>query len=423
MRSRLPAAIHDATEWVRRFARTAPGAIGAVGVALMALCILSGLICANQLSTKQTRRDTVLEHTEPLAYAAQRLYVALSTADAAATTAFLSGGIESKDVRTRYEESLTAAAAALAEATTGATDSRTREILATISAELPTYAGLVEAARANNRQNLPVGAAYLRQASALMQNTVLPNAGELQTIRIDQLRDEQRAIESTPLLSVTLLLLTLAGCGYASLVLLRRTNRRFNLGVGFAAGASLLALLWIAGATLAATTAIDTGRDGATARFEALAQSRILAQQARTEETLQLITRSNIDESDTRFGDRTTELRDTLKSVIGSDSPAAQAITNWTDGHRTQVTAYRGNDYRAAVAQSIGTGAGTSATAFAGLDDALAAEFEDERTLLRDGVDAGGDALILSPFGTLVLLFAAAGAVGAGLWPRLKEFL
>ncbi|MBL1074276.1 hypothetical protein JK358_07685 [Nocardia sp. 2] len=408
---------------MRRFARTAPGAIGAMGVALMALCLVSGLVCANQLSDKLTRRDTVLAHTEPLAYAAQRLYGALSAADAAATTAFLSGGIESTEVRTRYLDSLTEAAAALAEATSGASDTTTRELLAEIAAELPRYTGLVESARANNRQNLPVGAAYLRQASALMQDTVLPNARELHTIRMDQLRAEQRAIESLPWFTVILLLLTLAACGYGSYELLRRTNRRFNLGIGVAAGATVLALLWIAAATLAAATSIDTGPGGTTARFDALAQARILAQQARTEETLQLVTRSNLTDSDTRFADHTGKLSDTLESVVGSDSTAARAFSSWTDGHRKQVSAYQGNDYRAAVQQSIGTGAGASAAAFDTLDDAVTAELEDVRTRLRDSVDAAGDALTLSPFGTLVLLFGAAAATGIGLWPRLKEFL
>ena len=46
--------------------------------------------------------------------------------------------------------------------------------MSTIAEELPRYAGLVEAARVNSRLGHPVGAAYLRQASDRMRQTILP---------------------------------------------------------------------------------------------------------------------------------------------------------------------------------------------------------------------------------------------------------
>lgn len=403
--------------------RTAPGAIGTLVVGLVILCLVSGLVCANQFSDKRTRRDTVLEYTEPLANAAQRLYVALSAADAAASSAFLSGGIESTEVRTRYRQALADAAVALAEATTGAADQQTREIVAKISAELPTYTGLVESARANNRQGWPVGAAYLKQASALMQSSLLKNAEELEKTRLARLHEAQRAISGVPVLSVVLLILVLLACALGSRELARRTNRRVNLGVLTAAGAAALTLLWIAGTTIAATSAIDTGSKGATARFETLARARIFAQQARTEETLLLVTRGDVTESESRYNEKIDSVRKDLLAVVRPDSSPALAFANWQDGHRSQINSYKGNDYRAAVDQSIGGGNATSAARFAGLDDSLREELDKAREEVRDGVDAAGDALFLSPQTTLILLFAAAAAVALGVWPRLKEFL
>ncbi|WP_330181507.1 hypothetical protein OHB26_34855 [Nocardia sp. NBC_01503] len=423
VRSRLPTAIRNGAEWARRFARTAPGVLSAVVVGLVALSVISGLVCANQLSEKLTRRDTVLTHSEPLANAAQRLYVALSAADATASSAFLSGNVESPDVRTRYRQALADAAAALAEATTGASDQQTRDIVANISADLPTYTGLVEAARANNRQGLPVGSAYLRQASALMQNSVLPDAERLQKNRLTHLRDDQRDISTLPLLSVILLLVLLLAFVAGSVVLLRHTNRRINLGVGTAAGATVLALLWIVIASIAATGVIDTGSDGATARFETLSRIRILAQQARTEETLQLIIRGDINDSENRFGTKVNELSDHLTTVTDANSPAATAFSTWQAGHNTEVKAYQANDYNGAVTQAIGGAPGSSATRFAALDDALRTELDTTRQQVRDGVDGAGGAFQLSQFGTLLLLIAAAAATAGGIWPRLKEFL
>ncbi|MVU81009.1 hypothetical protein GPX89_27640 [Nocardia sp. ET3-3] len=412
--------MRNAAQWTRRFGRTAPGVIGAVGAALALLALIAGLVSANAQSAKLSRHDTVLAHTEPLANAAQRLYVALSSADAAASTAYLSGGVETAEVRTRYEGALTEAAAALAEATTGASDTETREILGQISAELPRYTGFVEAARANNRQGLPVGSAYLRQASALMQGSILKNADELEKVRLGQLHRDQDAITGLPLWSSGLLVLLLAACGLGSWILLRRTNRWVNTGVAAAAGLAVVALLWIVATTIAASAAIDTG---ATSRFEKLAQARILAQQARTEETLQLITRGNLDESEKRFTASSDQLRGDLSSLLGSDSPATTAFSGWQTGHQHEVASYKSNNFRGAVDQAIKTDGDGSAVQFAALDTALKSELERTRQEVRDDVNTAGNALTLSSLGMLVLLLGAAAAIVGGVWPRLKEFL
>ncbi|MBC7302322.1 MAG: hypothetical protein H5T78_15415, partial [Nocardia sp.] len=279
MGSRLPATIRDAGTWLRRFAATTPGAIGMVLVVTTVACVVAGSTVGQQLDTKIARSEQVLDRTEPLAFAAQSLYVSLSAADAGAATAFLSGGIESPQVRDSYEQALADAAAALAEATAGATDAQTRTIVARIAADLPTYTGLVETARANNRQGFPVGSAYLRQASDLMQVSLLPNAEQLSKARFAAVREDQQRIGALPWTSIVALLLVLAACAVGSIVLLRRTNRLVNTGMAMAALAALVALLWTAGATLTAAQLLDSGSSGAGARVENLAGARILAQQ------------------------------------------------------------------------------------------------------------------------------------------------
>ncbi|MFC9897957.1 hypothetical protein ACFVMC_30060 [Nocardia sp. NPDC127579] len=423
MRPRLPAAVRGAGVWLRRFAATTPGVIGVVVLVVGTLCVLAGFTSANQLSGKITRHETVLDRTEPLAYAAQNLYVSLSAADAAAAEAFLSGGIEAADVRVRYQTALADAAGALAEATAGANDAQTRLIVARISAELPAYTGLVEAARANNRQGFPVGSAYLREASALMQDSLLKNAQQLSTDRFAAVNAEQGRIGALPWSTIGLLLLVLIACGAGSFVLLRRTNRRFNLGVGAAAAAAALALIWAVVATTVAGSSLDGGRNGAADRFESLAEARILAQQARTAETLQLITRGDITEDEQVFTQHTTALKDRLTAVTGADSAALQRFQSWTTGHRKQVEAYQAARFTEAVDQAIGRGTETSATRFASLDESLRTELGAVRAELRGGVDSAGDALSFSPSATLLLMLFAAAATVVGLWPRLKEFL
>ncbi len=423
MGSRLPATMRDAGTWLRRFAATTPGAIGVVLVVTTVACVVAGLTVGQQLDAKTVRTEQVLDRTEPLAFAAQSLYVSLSAADAGAATAFLSGGIESPQVRDRYEQALAEAAAALAEATAGATDAQTRAIVARIAADLPTYTGLVETARANNRQGFPVGSAYLRQASDLMQTSLLPNAEQLSKARFAAVRDDQEHIGALPWTSIVLLLLVLLACAVGSIVLLRRTNRLVNTGMALAAVATLVTLLWTAGATWTAAQLLETGDSGAGARVENLAGARILAQQARTDETLALITRGDITAPEKAFQTHSDDLRGRLTAAGGGDSDAERALTNWSAGHNAQRTAYEKADYPGAVTQAIGTGPDSSATSFARLDQELRDDLAQARDDLRDGVAAAGTSLTLSPLGTLFVLLAAAGAVISGLWPRVKEFL
>ena len=85
------------------FANSTPGRILAVGVVLAALGILSAFAISTTITTRQNQLTTVLDHTEPLAFAAGQLYTTLSVADAAAATAFIAGA-EPRPVRQRYEQ-------------------------------------------------------------------------------------------------------------------------------------------------------------------------------------------------------------------------------------------------------------------------------------------------------------------------------
>ncbi|CAM4507851.1 hypothetical protein NONI108955_38190 [Nocardia ninae] len=412
--------IRNGTLWLRRFAGTTPGVVAVVVVVSVVLCLLAGFASASQLSGKSERRDVALERTEPLAFAAQRLYVALSAADASAATAFLAPGVEGPALRKQYQQSLADAAAALSEATAGVSDEETRQIVARIAADLPAYTGLVETARANNRQGFPVGSSYLRAASEVMQKSLLPNAERLTASRFAAVHEDQKAIAALPGVSIVLIALVLLTCVVGSWILLQRTNRMANLGVLAAAGAAALALLWAVVATSVAADAMDTGAQD---RFETLAKARISAQQARTEETLQLITRGDIAAGEENYNKYATELRDRIGAVVGPESVAAQELTKWTAGHRAQIAAYQAANYPAALEQAIGTGPASSATQFAALDRSLNDNLTQARRDLRDGLRTAGTALILSPLGTLALLVLAAAAVVAGVWPRLKEFL
>jgi hypothetical protein len=410
----------DSVAWVRRLARTTPGVVGMIAIAVAALCVLTGLVCGGQLDGRIAEHNAVLDRSEPLAYSAQKLYAALSAADAAAASAFLSGGIETAEMRARYKQALADAASALADVTAGTTATEAREAVADMSAKLAAYTGLVESARANNRQGFPIGSAYLREASSLMQTALLPSAEKLYSNNLATLNDDQRAVGSAPTVGLVLLGLVLAAIVVGSVILIGRTNRQFNLGLIVTAAAVLLVIGWIVVATRLAAGNIEDSQSEGTARFEHLAKARILAQQARTDETLQLIARGDITAREKSF----TGHMDELAALLGTGPPAAaDAVAKWTASHRMQVEAYEGGDYPAAVAHAIGPEPDASAAQFAAVESSLRNEIEQTRATLRDRVTEAGARLAWSPTGTLVLMVVAAVVAVVGLWPRLKEFL
>jgi hypothetical protein len=412
--------VRASVPWLRRFARTTPGVVGIIAIAVAAACVIAGLVCGAQLNGRIAGSHAVLGRSEPLAYSAQNLYAALSAADAAAASAYLSGGIETAANQTRYRGALAAAASALADATAGATNVDTRAAMADISAQLAAYTGLVESARANNRQGFAIGSGYLREASSLMRTALLPGAERIYARNLATVDKDQRAVGSTPMVALVLLVVVLVVISVGSVILTRRTNRQFNIGLVVAAAVVLVVIGWIVVATRLAASAIEDSRTEGTARFEQLARARILAQQARTDETLQLIERGDITAGEKSF----TGHIDDLRTLLGTEpSAAADGVAKWTESHRKQGEIYLSGDYLGAVAQAIGTDPGGSAAQFDAVESSLRNEIERTRATLRDRVSAAGAWLAWSPTGTLVLMVVAAAAAVVGLWPRLKEFL
>ena len=414
MRSSRTLNAQTSLAWVRRLMRTTPGVIGATALAIAALCVIAGVVCATQLEDRIAEHHTILDRSEPFAYAAQELYAALSAADASAASAFLSGK-ETPATRVTYQQALADSVAALMDVTAGATDPATRKAVADITAQLVAYAGMVETARANNRQGFVVGSGYLREASALMQTTILPSAERISATELATVGDDQRTVGSVPVASFVLLGLVLVAIGVASVIVSGRTNRLFNIGLVGATVAVLLVGGWMVVATTSVAHAIDETASETTA-FGRLAEARTLALQARTDETVELIARGDITANEKSFN---RHIGDLSALLAGGPANAAQGVTGWIESHGKQVEAYQNSDYEGAVEQALAP----SAVQFAEVERSLRDELEQTRGTLRDEVSAAGAWLAWSPTGTLVLMTLAAAAAVVGLWPRLKEFL
>ena len=296
-----------------------------------------------------------------------------------------------------------------------------------IADQLPVYTGLVETARSYNRQEIPLGAAYLREASALMRQTLLPAAQELFEVEQRRLITAQRDASGFPWLVLTLGLLVLGGLVATQVLLRRRTNRIFNLGLVAATVALLVSCGWSTAALAGAAGDVSAGRGDGSTLVRILADARVAALQARADESLTLIARGGDGgafETDfqnvlTRLtGDRGLLARARAAARNPGDratiDEARTAADEWLAAHRTMHELTTSGRYTEAVALVTGTATDGPAGRFARLDAALTkgiaatnATFDRRTARARDALDATdvGVGLLTG----LLVLGAAAG--------------
>jgi hypothetical protein len=281
-------------EGIRARLTTTPGRLRLAAVVLVFGAIVFGALAASAVSTRLQAAHSVATDTEPLLVTAEGLYASLSDADATAATTFLTGGLEAPAQRERYASDLRAASgqlAALARQAGGSTQARAA--VQTLATQLPVYSGLVETARASNRQGFPVGAAYLRKASTLMREQVLPAAGQLYEVEARRLSGDYRSGVSTgTLLAVIAVVCAMLGLLAAIQVRLARlTHRVFSVPMALATALVLALGAWmIVGLTGEQNALGRTQRTGSDA-VQVLSAARILALRAQGDEGLALVAR------------------------------------------------------------------------------------------------------------------------------------
>lgn len=417
----------------RAFLTSTPATLAFFGTALLFLTLTAGIVTATTVHSRHATLETMLAETEPLANSAQNLYSALSVADAAAATAFISGGLEPAEVRDRYTQSIGVASSELVYAAGGLdpTDADSRRLLSSISTDLTVYAGLIETARANNRTGHPVGSAYLSEASTLMQAGLLPMAQELHAQQEARVEATQRDFSRPPWAAIVTLGLTLGVLLIGQLLMAQRTRRTLNLGLILASVAIAVQLAWLLIAGFVSSMAAQQALTHGARPMHDLTASRILAQQARSEETLKLARRDSTGGHDESVDNRFEALRsvldtypqaDKVSTAIEEVDRADAALELWVAAHRRMDEDLSRGDFEKAAAIAVGTGPQDSSTQFAELDDALIDGIIDARTSLRSNVSHASYALTALMEGALILTMIAFAGIIIGLWPRLREY-
>ncbi|HSA52297.1 MAG TPA: hypothetical protein VLH10_19595, partial [Yinghuangia sp.] len=215
---------------LRRGMAKTPGRLRGAVVLLCVLVLAFGVTAAWQANTRAQAADRLVSDSGPLSQDAAEIYRSLADADTTAAGGFLLAANEPAAVRERYEQDLATAGELLTRAAArAAASSETQRSIAALTRQLPVYAGLVETARANNRQGLPLGGAYLRYASDLMQNTMLPDAQRLVDSEAQRLAADFDDAEAYPWAATGLAVVALGALVWCQTMLFRRTHRIFNL--------------------------------------------------------------------------------------------------------------------------------------------------------------------------------------------------
>ncbi|QUR66155.1 protein kinase G-activating protein GlnX [Mycobacterium spongiae] len=411
------------------FVSTSPGRILTIGIVLAALGVASAFATSTTIEHRQHVLTIVLDHTEPLSFAAGRLYTTLSVADAAAATAFIAQ-TEPHAVRQRYEQAITDASVAVTRASAGLTDDSLVQLLGRINAQLAVYTGLVEIARTNNRAGNPVGSSYLSEASGLMQSKILPDAQQLYEATSTRVDTETTASTHFPAPVILVVATTVVFGAFSHRWLARHTRRRINPGLVVGALGILVMVVWVGTALTISTTASRSAKDTAAESLKTITNLAITAQQARADETLGLIRRGDEEVRKQSFVQRIDSMHQQLDDYMARQDAvdkldlqgADQLLVRWQQAN-DRIDSYMSvGNYRAATQVALGQGEDDSTPAFDTLDDALTKAMEQSRTQLRTDVHNAHRGLAGAQVGGVVLSMSAAIAVALGLWPRLKEY-
>jgi hypothetical protein len=411
--------IPDARSVVTRLLHGTPGRMRVLGLVAVVAALVVGAVSVSALLGAQAAVDRAATNTAQVVRA-QTMHVELLRADALATNAFLVGGLESPQSRAQYEAAMSAVARGISEA--AAAQPADAEALGALSAQVQQYAALVEQARTNNRQLLPVGAQYLRQASAGLRAEAIPTVEAVVTA--NEKRSSAEFSHSSSVVLLVLGALALAVLVYVAVWLARRTHRYLNRSLTGAVALLLVVLV------AAAVTVGNISRDaqavdrGSFTQVKALADVRTAAYDARAQEGLGLVARGQSGDSEKAFTADVREVTDAINDVTPRQTRQSlgEQWSAYTTKHGEIRAADDSGDWEQAVGLATSTGSGSATATFTTFDTTASNLREDASREVAASLDGiGGRApWIALALGAAAL--AAAWLVLRGFAQRLQEY-
>jgi len=402
-------------EAARRLAAQIPTSLNRLRLVAVTVCLVFGALTALQLTLSWQANRTAAADTEQL-IRVQGIKTSLLRADALATNAFLIGGLEPAQQRAAYDGAIDQTVRSITDAAQA--QGADRAALNALSSAVLDYAGDMELARANNRQGLPVGGAYLRKASAELRSTALPIVDQLVSANSQRARDAMGAHHPWLVLLPGLVCFAILYLGNRWIS--RHFRRRVNPGLLLAMGA-VGALAVVAGLVTNSQQnqndeltqgSFETVVDGATARTA--------ANDAKANESLRLIARG----SGQAFEDAWTAAAGVVDTALleASLSGLQGSWQTYESQHQQIVDLDNGGQWDDAVAAATSTEDGSSSASFEEFDGRIQDAVSQSGTFTTDTLGNGNSVLLVLSVLSVLAALAAAGFAFSGVNQRLKEY-
>lgn len=393
-----------------------PGRMRLMGLLTVVAALVLGAVSVSALLTSQNAVDRAATNTSQVVLA-QSLHVDLLRADAVATNAFLVGGLEPPSSRQAYESAMASVASGIAQAS--AAQPADAEALGVLSTQVQQYAALVEQARTNNRSGLPVGAQYLKQASAGLRTGAIPTVTAVVTANEQRAKAEfDRSNSTLRLVAGVVALLVLI---WVALWLARLTHRYLNLSLTAGVVLVLVGLVVAAVTISTISQATKMVANGDYRQAVALADVRTFANDARANESLTLIARGSGQANEDAWITASDEVGKRLDTLRGVSTLTSQ-WKSYTDAHGAIRALDQNGSWDQAVVAATKTTGNSATTVFNAFDTSV--------TLARDRAADNAVSQLRSVGGSapwIALAIALATLVACwlsvrGIGKRLEEY-
>jgi len=443
---------------IRGLTATTPGQLR-LGMGLVFLLAI-GFAIAGYFGVTAARSslNTIARDAVPSIVTAQTVRVKLLEMDALATQEFLAGGADSgAQARQRYEQVRRELAEQLTSAAMNISFGRDEQsAIERLTNQVQVYTGMVESARTNNRMGYPVGAAYLRMASGMLHDTMLPLTQSIDQLNVRQLESEYASFNSGTMMRFAMIggggLALLILLGYMQVFLSRRMRRTFNMPLIAASalvvavtGYSVVSMLSV-GSSLASAreqsfasaynwltargTAYDTKTDqslylialGAGARYETSMKEKVgrLAPADLTQEMIDQAARGNM-----RF---TGLFADELTAAPAGSQERQQVVAALTAlraylEQDARIRAFdKGGRRQEAVNLALGNGTTEAQQAFDNFTEVLTANLSRAQANFDASIESAEGNLRFLDWAFVIISLLVAALTYFGLTPRINEY-
>jgi hypothetical protein len=424
---------------VSRRALNTPTALRALLAGLVLLSLAWGAFGGWVATKHSSAADSLVSTDERLSLEAREMFQSIGDADATITAAFLASPRPPLGQLQRYQSDLATAHRDLSGLRAAGGSLAEAGALASLGAGLSAYSGYVGETTAEYAMGYPLtGGSFLQDASGEAHLVLLPAANTVFTQENDALSAASgQATELPTMLAALVLALVTAFVLYrAQRWLSGRTNRVLSPGLVLASVLLVISVIWVAAGFLAARSDLDGGIAHGSGPVQNLALASIGVQQIRGDAVLNVISRSGSTSFQTDFLATSKKVGPGNGSLLGDAAAAQQAggqgaalvataqrdATAWYAANDQVYLLNSKSDYAAERGLIVGSGAGSTATAYTALEGDITSAIRADQGVFDSAATEGANAL--DPLAGAVIatsLLMAAGCAWA-VSRRLAEY-